>query len=49
MTLTKKEYESFGLHMIGGNKTGIFIECVDNWKPAQLCGIQEGWRILKVF
>ena len=46
--LTKESYETFGLHIAGGNKAGIFIEAVDNWKAAQKANIQVGWRLLQV-
>ena len=47
--LDKKGYETFGLQMIGGNNIGIYVRGVDNWKPAERCGIREGWRLLKVY
>ena len=46
--LKKETYETFGLHLTGGNKTGIFVEAVENWKPAQKCKIQVGWKVLQV-
>ncbi|XP_057308675.1 uncharacterized protein LOC130646992 [Hydractinia symbiolongicarpus] len=48
ITLEKKEYESFGFQMIGGNKTGIFVSAVDAWRPAEVCGMEKGWKILKI-
>lgn len=46
--IQKESYETFGLHMAGGNKSGIFVEAVDNWKAAQKSNIQVGWKILQV-
>lgn len=46
--LEKRTYEEFGFHAIGGNKTGIYVKSVEQYKPAARANFQIGWKILKV-